>query len=137
MKTMGIYLNPGNEMLRQDRKARIFIDKSMMIAELNELVNSREKFVCVSRPRRFGKSMAGNMLAAYYSKGCDSRELFKDLKIAQDKSFEEYLNRLNVIKFDLNAMFRLADDKSNLIRFVSKQVVKEMCKAFAGMASAG
>ena len=61
---MGIYLNPGNVLLQQDRKASIFVDKSMIISELNKLVNTREKFICVSRPRRFGKSMAGNMLAA-------------------------------------------------------------------------
>ena len=127
---MGIYLNPGNEMLRQDRKARIFIDKSMMIAELNELVNSREKFVCVSRPRRFGKSMMGNMLAAYYSKGCDSRELFKDLKIAQDKSFEEYLNKLNVIKMDMNAAYRNVKDKNELIGFITEVIKDDLSEAF-------
>ena len=128
---MGIYLNPNNALLRQARKSEIFIDKSMMIAELNKLVDTENKFVCVSRPRRFGKSMMGSMLAAYYSKGCDSRELFKDLKIAQHKSFEEYLNKLNVIKFDLNAMFRMVDDKGDMIRFLTKLVVKEMRKAFA------
>ena len=127
---MGIYLNPGNVLLKQARKSEIFIDKSMMIAEVNKLVDSENKFLCISRPRRFGKSMAGNMLAAYYSKGCDSRELFKDLKIAHDKSYEEYLNKLNVIKFDLNAMFQLVDNKNDLIRFVTKLVVKEMRKAF-------
>ena len=130
-KVMGIYLNPNNALLKQSRKSEIFIDKSMMIAELNRLVDSENKFLCISRPRRFGKSMMGNMISAYYSKGCDSRELFKDLKIAQDKSFEEYLNKLNVIKIDLNAMFQLADDKSNLIRFATRLVVKEMRKAFA------
>ena len=128
---MGIYLNPNNALLRQARKSEIFIDKSMMIAEVNKLVDTENKFVCVSRPRRFGKSMMGSMLAAYYSKGCDSRELFKDLKIAQHKSFEEYLNKLNVIKFDLNAMFRMVDDKGDMIRFLTKLVVKEMRKAFA------
>ena len=127
---MGIYLNPGNALLRQARKSEIFIDKSMMIAELNRLVDSENKFVCVSRPRRFGKSMAGNMLSAYYSKGCDSRELFRDLKIAKDKSYGEYLNRLNVIKIDLNGMFQLVNDKSDLIRFVTKLVVREMRKDF-------
>ena len=125
---MGIYLNPNNEMLRQDRKARIFIDKSMMIAELNELVNSREKFVCVSRPRRFGKSMAGNMISAYYSKGCDSRELFKDLKIAQDKSFEEYLNKLNVIKIDMNAEYM--SNRDEFLPVMQKRIMKDFFKAF-------
>ncbi|MCQ2314451.1 MAG: ATP-binding protein [Bacteroidales bacterium] len=102
---MGIYLNPNNVLLRQDRNADIFIDKSLIISELNKLINSRDKFLCVSRPRRFGKSMAGNMISAYYSKGCDSRELFKDLKIAQHPSFEKYLNKLNVVKFDLNGFY--------------------------------
>ena len=127
---MGIYLNPGNEMLRQDRNAEIFIDKSLLVAALNKRINSREKFICVSRPRRFGKSMAGNMLAAFYSKGCDSRELFKDLKIAQDKSFEEYLNKLNVIKIDLNAAYRSIKDKNELIGFITEVIKDELSEAF-------
>lgn len=127
---MGIYLNPNNVLLRQSRKSEIFIDKSMMIAELNKLVDTENKFLCISRPRRFGKSMAGNMIAAYYSKGCDSRELFKDLKIAQDKSYEEYLNRLNVIKIDLNAEYMMVKDKPNLIEIISEKVKAELSGTF-------
>ena len=70
---MGIYLNPNNALLKQARKSEIFVDKSMIISELNRLLDSENKFLCVSRPRRFGKSMAGNMISAYYSKGCDSQ----------------------------------------------------------------
>ena len=127
---MGIYLNPNNVLLRQDRKAKIFIDKSMIIAELNQIVDTNGKYVCVSRPRRFGKSMAGNMISAYYSKGCDSRELFKDLKLAQDPSFETYLNKLNVIKFDLNAMFRLAGEGEDLIAFITELILDEFKDTF-------
>ena len=127
---MGIYLNPNNALLRQARKSEIFVDKSMMIAELNKLVDTENKFVCVSRPRRFGKSMAGNMLSAYYSKGCDSRELFKDLKIAQEKSYEEYLNRLNVIYIDLNAAYRNVMDKNELIGFITEVVKEELSETF-------
>ncbi|MBQ0130247.1 MAG: AAA family ATPase, partial [bacterium] len=125
---MGIYLNPNNEPLRQDRKAKIFVDKSMIISELNELVNSREKYICVSRPRRFGKSMAGNMISAYYSKGCDSRELFKDLKIAQDKSYEEYLNKLNVIKIDMNAEYM--SNGEAFLQVMQQRIMKDFAKAF-------
>ena len=127
---MGIYLNPNNALLRRARKSEIFIDKSMMIAELNKLVDTENNFLCVSRPRRFGKSMAGNMISAYYSKGCDSRELFMDLKIAKDKSFEEYLNKLNVIKFDLNAVYRNIKDKSNLIDFITEMIKDELRETF-------
>ena len=125
---MGIYLNPNNALLKQARKSEIFVDKSMMIAELNKFVDSENKFICISRPRRFGKSMAGNMISAYYSKGCDSRELFKDLKIARDKSYEEYLNRLNVIKIDMNAEYMSNQDE--FLQVMQKRVIKDFFKAF-------
>ena len=127
---MGIYLNPNNALLQRAKKSEIFVDKSMMIAELNKLVDTENNFLCISRPRRFGKSMMGNMISAYYSKGCDSRELFKDLKIAQDKSFEEYLNKLNVIYIDLNAAYRSAPDKAELIGFITEVVKEELGESF-------
>ncbi|MCQ2315009.1 MAG: AAA family ATPase, partial [Bacteroidales bacterium] len=127
---MGIYLNPNNALLQRDLNSPIYIDKSMLIAELNALINTNGNFLCVSRPRRFGKSMAGNMISAYYSKGCDSRELFKDLKIARHPSFEKYLNKLNVVKFDLNAMLRLTDSEDNLIGFLTELILDEFKTAF-------
>ena len=127
---MGIYLNPNNVAMQQNMNTPIYVDKSMLIAELNKLVNSENRFICIARPRRFGKSMAGNMAAAYFSKGCDSRELFSGLKLAQDPSFEKYLNKLNVIKFDMNAMYGLAPDKSKLMNFLNREVVEEMREAF-------
>ena len=127
---MGIYLNPSNVLLQQARNSEIFIDKSMIIAELNKLFFSENKHLCVSRPRRFGKSMAGNMIAAYYSKGCDSRELLKDLKIAKDASFEKYLNKLNVIKLDLNAEYMMAKNKSRFIDIMSESVKAELSEQF-------
>ena len=127
---MGIYLNPNNVLLQQARNSEIFVDKSMIIAEMNCVLNTEDKFVCVSRPRRFGKSMAGNMIAAYYSKGCDSRELFKNLKIAQHPSYGKYLNKLNVIKFDLNAMFRLSNEGENLIAFITELILDEFKDTF-------
>ena len=127
---MGIYLNPSNVLLQQARNSEIFIDKSMIIAELNKMFFSENKHLCISRPRRFGKSMAGNMIAAYYSKGCDSRELLKDLKIAKDASFEKYLNKLNVIKLDLNAEYMMAKNKSRFIDIMSESVKAELSEQF-------
>ena len=83
----------------------IYVDKSMLIAEINKLVNTEKRFVCVSRSRRFGKSMTEDMLCAYFSKGCDSRGQFANLKIAKNAIFEKFLNKLNVIKLDLNAVY--------------------------------
>ena len=125
---MGIYLNPNNELLKRDLNSPIFIDKSMLIAEMNKLIGTNGNFVCVSRPRRFGKSMAGNMLSSYYSKGCDSQELFKNLKIAKEKSYEEYLNRLNVIKIDMNAEYMSNQDE--FLQVMQKRVMKDFFKAF-------
>ena len=64
---MGIYLNPGNEGFKEAIRSRIYVDKTGLIACTNEFLNTKEKYICVSRPRRFGKSMALEMLAAYYS----------------------------------------------------------------------
>lgn len=91
---MGLYLNPGNEAFRQAVTDEIYIDKTEMIALMNQRLNkSRVKYVCVSRPRRFGKSMAADMLTAYYGKGCDSKELFAGRKIEKEESCEMHRNR--------------------------------------------
>ena len=127
---MGIFVNPNNMAMQMDMNTSIYVDKSMIIAEFNKLINSSNRFVCISRPRRFGKSMAGNMASAYYSKGCDSRDLFSGLKLAKDPSFEKYLNKLNVVKFDLNGLYQNAPNKTKLISFINREVVEEMREAF-------
>ena len=84
---MGIYLNPGNDLFRQAVNSKIYVDKTMLIEVTNSLFDTSDKHICISRPRRFGKSMAANMLSAYYSRDCDSRELFSKLKISRSESF--------------------------------------------------
>lgn len=93
---MGIYLNPGNKGFWESVRSKIYVDKTELIACINELINTEEKYICVSRPRRFGKSMALKMLAAYYSRGCDSRELFAGRKIENDVAFETYLRSFSI-----------------------------------------
>ena len=99
---MGTYVNPGTERFRISRNSRFYVDKSMIISLLNDKVESDDRFLCVSRPRRFGKTMAANMIAAYYSKGCDSHEVFSSLKISKDPTFEENINKYTVIQLDMN-----------------------------------
>ena len=84
---MGIYLNPGNGSFKIAVNTEPYVDKSSLIAFTNKLILTEKRFACVSRPRRFGKSMAANMISAYYSKGCDSREMFDKFKISSDSSF--------------------------------------------------
>lgn len=70
---MGIYLNPGNDGFWEAVRSKIYVDKTGFIAHTNELIGTEQKFICVSRPRRFGKSMTLKMLTAYYSRRCDYR----------------------------------------------------------------
>ena len=94
---MGIYVNPGNEEFKRAVNSKIYVDKTMLLAYTNQNLNTEHQNICVSRPRRFGKSMAANMLVAYYGKGDDSYELFQPFKIAKDPSFQEHLNQYNAI----------------------------------------
>ena len=98
---MGIYVNPNNDGFKQSLNSKIYVDKSGMIEVTNSLLDTRQNCMCISRPRRFGKSMGVDMLIAYYSKGCDSRELFANLKIAQNPDFEKHLNKYNIIWLNL------------------------------------
>ena len=99
---MGTYVNPGTRNMEIDIDDEFYVDKSMLISLLNDKVESDDRFLCVSRPRRFGKTMAANMIAAYYSKGCDSHEVFSSLKISKDPTFEENINKYTVIQLDMN-----------------------------------
>ena len=89
---MGTYFNPSNAGFRQAVNSRIYIDKTQMIDILNSRLYTEEKCVSVSHARRFGKSQAARMIDAYYSKGCDSRELFSELQISKTPDFEKNLN---------------------------------------------
>ena len=127
---MGIYLNPSNVGFKRTLAADIYIDKTMLISELNRFIDKGNSYICVSRPRRFGKTIATNMLCAYYSKGCDSRELFKDLKISKAENYEEYLNKLNFIKIDIASEYQNATDKDNLLNKLNDRVKREFVAQF-------
>jgi len=90
---MGNYLNPGNEKFSRAVNSEIYVDETGLIAYTNRVIHTMQEYLCVSCPRRFGKSMAADMLTAYYSKGCDSRSLFSGLAIASSKDFEKHLNQ--------------------------------------------
>ena len=127
---MGIYLNPSEASLRISFNSRIYVDKSMILNELNQLLNTEERFVCVARPRRFGKSMAGNMIAAYYSKTANSRSILEKLKIAQTPDFETYLNAFNVIHIDVNACYSGSSRNEDIVPLFTASVRHEMKKSF-------
>ena len=105
---MGTYLNPGNGLFQIALNSQIFVDKSNLIEVTNRCVGTMQRFVCVSRPRRFGKSMAANMLAAYYDRSEDTTELFQNLAISKDRSYRENLNQYDVIKINMQEFLSLS-----------------------------
>mgnify|MGYP002514778987 CR=1 FL=1 len=133
---MGLYLNPNADAFMEDKGTRIYVDKSLLIRELNSIVSTKEDFVCLSRPRRFGKSMAGNMISAYYSKGCDTREVFSQMKLGQEPGFDKHLNKFNVIKLDLNGWYQRAiqrNRKDLLLTDIHETLVDEFKVAFPAL----
>lgn len=99
---MGIYVNPGNQAFQRINGAN-YVDKTELIALLNERIGGDESLICISRPRRFGKSYAAKMLAAYYDCSCDSHGLFDHRKIADTDGYQKHLNQYNVIYLDITA----------------------------------
>ena len=127
---MGIYINPGNENLKMALNSEIFVDKSLVLAKFCSLMNTNQRFVCVSRPRRFGKTTVRNLMAAYFSKGCDSRELFENLKIAKESCFEENLNKFNVITIDLGGIFSSSENKNNILKKLKIKLHEDFIEEF-------
>ena len=135
---MGLYLNPGNQAMAIDRNARVYVDKSGLISHLNARVYAGgDRYVCVSRPRRFGKTMAAGMLCAYYQRGIDSRALFGDLEIAHDEGFERHLNSCDVIYLDVRQLLGEASSASELPAVITRKVVGELFEAFPGLVPSG
>lgn len=126
---MGIYLNPGDDGFRESIRSEIYVDKTGLIACTNRLLDTKEKFVCVSRPRRFGKSMALEMLSAYYSRGYDSGKLFAGLKIESDSSFAEYLNQIDVIFLNVQE-FLIGAEKQDVTGYLERKVLEELCEEY-------
>ncbi len=131
---MGKYLHPGNEAFCQAVNDDIYVDKTMLIACMNKKIDKESsKYVCVNRPRRFGKSMAANMLAAYYSRGCDSEDIFIDYKISTDVSFRKYLNKYDVIHFDVQWCRGNVRHAAETVSFIQEAVIDELRTEYPGI----
>lgn len=127
---MGIYLNPGNSGFQESLNSEIYVDKTELIHFTNAVLQTRQKYLCVSRPRRFGKSMAMNMLAAYYGRGMDSNAQFQDLLISHDKSYREHLNQYDVLKLNMQEFLSRTDSVESMIRLLERRILTELMKAY-------
>lgn len=127
---MGIYLNPGNMHFQKALNSEIYIDKTMLIDFTNRCLNTEQGYICVSRPRRFGKSMAANMLTAYYSMGCDSKEMFQNLKIARQPDFNIHLNHYNVIHINMQTALSISKNMDQNLQNLEADLIDELESAF-------
>ena len=125
---MGFYINPGNENFREIVNDE-YIDKSGLISVINATIGTKKRLSCVSRPRRFGKSYAANMLEAYYDCSCDSHELFDDLEIAKNPDYEKHLNQYNVLYLDITG-FMADTDLEGLPAYISKEIIEDVENAY-------
>ena len=124
---MGSYLNTGFRAFEFSLNSEIYIDKSEIISLLNRFLNTRQRYICISRPRRFGKSFTAEMLSAYYSKGVDSSFLFDNLRISKSDFYKKHLNKYNTIFIDMQQFLSNADkDVSKMLSNLEFEIKKEL-----------
>ena len=126
---MGTYINKGNSDFR-DIVTHEYVDKTQLIPLINATLNSESRYSCVTRCRRFGKSMAAKMLCAYYDKSCDSHELFHGLKAEQDSSFETYLNKYRVLYLDVTSFTARPEVRTTIVRTIQEKIINDVKKTF-------
>lgn len=138
---MGIYLNPSADGFADILKDGFYVDKTGLIAYTNQVMGTSRKLTCFSRPRRFGKSYAAQMLVAFYSKGADSRQLFDGLRVASPPDntreqemalYEQYLNQWDVLFWDMTWFISNAERIEDTIPNLQSRILEELEEAFPG-----
>ena len=130
---MGRFVNPDNSAFQVALNSRIYVDKTGLMEYTNSVLDTTNAYICNSRPRRFGKSYAANMLAAYYSKGADSEQMFSGLRISKDANFKKHLNKYDVIHIDIQWFLANCDDVNNVVKYVTEAVLDELREVYPGI----
>lgn len=130
---MNNYLNQGNDRFLSYYNDDVFVDKSLLIKETNSFIGKlSSKYVSISRPSKFGKTVCLSMLNAYYSKVCDSKELFSSLKISNESSFETHLNKYNVILLDIPFIYN-KESEDSFITTLERSVIEEIKEQYSNI----
>ena len=129
---MAAYINLGNEAFASALRGN-YVDKTGLIAEINDTLFKEHRFSCVSRCRRFGKTMAAKMLCAYYDHSCDSRELFKGLEIEKHADFDTHLNKYPVIYIDMTNFVTRYKGNKDIVRIIQKSLIKDISQEYSGV----
>lgn len=133
---MAIYLNTNAaykdfEMLRNDR---YFVDKSAMIQKVSERIKTKNRYLCITKPRRFGKTSALNMLGAYYGKAYPSGSLFEDLGISRSESYVSHLNKYNIVNISMNCMPETGNTYADYLELVAGSMKDDIKEAYPELA---
>lgn len=123
---MGRFVNPDNSAFQVALNSDIYVDKTGLIKYTNSAMDKDRAFICNSRPRRFGKSVAANMLVAYYSRGCSSEKMFENLEIGRDVEFKQHLNSYDVIHFDVQWCRMDAGSADATVGYINENIIKEL-----------
>ena len=127
---MGTYLNPGSTMFRGSLRSQIYVDKSGLIEKTNAVINTEQKYMCVSRPRRFGKSMAVNMLASYYGKDENTETLFQHLKVSRYQSYREHINQYDVIRVNMQDFLSVTNYIDEMLSILQTRIIGELKRKY-------
>ena len=127
---MGMFVNPGNSAFQSAINSKIYVDKTKLLEYTNSVLGTEQRYICNSRPRRFGKSMTANMLTAYYSRGCNSENLFSGRKINEAENYKEHLNKYDVIHFDVQWCLMDCGSAEGTVKHIVRNVLQELEEEF-------
>lgn len=127
---MGMYLNPGADKFREALRSEIYVDKTGMLAVLNRFLSTSQKYVCVSRPRRFGKTMAADMVSAYYDRTVDGADVFAGLAIQKAETFALCRNRYDVLHVNMQEFLSGSPSMEALLHFLTGDLLEELADAY-------
>lgn len=133
---MGTFVNPDNSAFQVALNSEIYVDKTGLLEYTNKVMNTLQGYICNSRPRRFGKSIMANMLTAYYSRGCNSEEMFSNLAISKNADFRKHLNKYDVIHLDIQWCMEPAGGPDQVVSYITKKTIEELRDAYPNELSA-
>ena len=123
---MGRFVNPDNSAFQDILNSKVYVDKTGLLDYINSVIDTTDKFICNSRPRRFGKTITADMITAYYSRGCDSAQMFAGLEIGKKPDFRLHLNQYEVIHFDVQWCMVTVGRTEAVIDFITENVLREL-----------
>jgi len=127
---MRYYFNPSNNGFAESLRSEIYVDKSGIIAYTNKVSRTKQKYICISRPRRFGKTMTAEMLTAYYSRGCDSSQMFLGLEAEKAPSYKEHINKYDVVFINMQRFLSDYRTIENMIAGINERVTNELIEVY-------